>query len=297
MMAERSLEIANMTRVAESTAPTESRKPGSTFGTTAHSLRPLREQLSMARAGLNRELKEVGEIQRSLLPAELPDIPGFDVASYYQPCEMAGGDYFDIVPLTKDRWGLVMADVAGHGVSATVIMAVMRALVHAHLPHTRYFPANAFLEFINEQMTGAYTANGRFVTVWAAVLDPLTRSLTYASAGHNPPRLLRRGTVTALDAVGGLPLGIEESATYEEVTIGLESGDLLVIYTDGITEAMREGGRHWEYFATGRLDQVLLKSGRDSALDCVRRVTRAVNAFTQTNVPTDDQTMLVVRVN
>ncbi len=207
------------------------------------------------------------------------------------------GDYFDIVPLTKGRWGLVMADVAGHGVSGTVIMAVMRALVHAHLPHARYLPANAFLEFINEQMTGAYTANGRFVTAWAAVLDPRASRITYACAGHDPPRLVRDGAVIALDAVGGLPLGIDDFAEYQEVTVSLNSGDLLVIYTDGITEAMSNQPGERECFSTERLDQVLVEARCDSAQSCVQRVTTAVTAFTGSHIPTDDQTMLVLRVD
>jgi phosphoserine phosphatase RsbU/P len=201
-------------------------------------LRPLRrqqlhDQLLTAQADLHRELKVVGAIQRSLLPETLPAIAGFDVASYYQPCAMAGGDYFDIVPLCDGNSGLIVADVAGHGASAAVIMAVMRTLVHAHLPHTRYLPSRDFLEFMNRQMAGTCTRDGRFVTVWCAVLDPVARTLTYASAGHNPPRLVRRRTVMALDGVRGLPVGIEPAATYEEVSVALESGDLLMAYTDG----------------------------------------------------------------
>jgi len=86
---------------------------------------------------------------------------------------------------------------------------------------------------MNRQMTGTYTREGRFVTVWAAVLDPVARTLTYASAGHNPPRLVRHGTVMALDEASGLPLGIDESEKYSEVNVSLGSGDLLVVYTDG----------------------------------------------------------------
>src|SRR5690606_37482043 len=94
---------------------------------------------------MSHELSRVGEIQRSLLPAALPTIPGFDLAAHYQPCARAGGDYFDIVPLVGGQWGFIMADVAGHGVSAAVIMAVMRALVHTNLHHTRAMPAWVFL--------------------------------------------------------------------------------------------------------------------------------------------------------
>ncbi|HRX86722.1 MAG TPA: SpoIIE family protein phosphatase [Phycisphaerae bacterium] len=285
-----------MARVVEARTLTDRPEPSAHEARSARRLRLVGDQMASARAGLNRELKRVAEIQRSFLPEALPRIPGFDVAAYYQPSALAGGDYFDIVPLAKDRWGLVMADVAGHGVSATVIMAVMRALVHAHLPHTRYLPACAFLEFINEQMMGAYTANGRFVTVWAAVLDPVTRRLTYASAGHNPPRLMRAGRVMALDAVGGLPIGIDGAAAYEECTVTLEAGDLLVVYTDGITEAMSAVDGCRAFFATEGLDRALLAAGEAGAEECMRRVTTAVDEFTGMRVPADDQTILVVRV-
>lgn len=258
-------------------------------------LRQLRERLSVANAELRRETRVIGEIQRSLLPAVLPDIDGFDVASFYRPCALAGGDYYDIVPLVDGHWGLIMADVAGHGTSSAVIMAVMRTLVHAHLPQTRFLSSCEFLDFMNRQVTGVYTRDGRFVTVWCAVLEPATRRLTYASAGHNPPRLLRRKSVTALDAVGGLPLGIEEGSRYEEAGVTLEPNDLLVVYTDGVTEAMRDICGHREYFATDRLDQVMIESRRDGAAGCICRINQAVTEFTRADVPMDDQTLLVFR--
>jgi len=270
---------------------------GTSIEVTAHKLTMLGDQLLAAQAQLKNELRIVGDIQQSMLPDTLPYIPGFDIATHYQPCAMAGGDYYDIVPLAGDVWGLVIADVAGHGVSATVIMAVMRALVHAHLPlTTRYMSSKKFLEFMNQQLT-AYTVDGRFVTVWCAVLAPETRELTYASAGHNPPRLVRRGIVTALNGVNGLPLGIDETATYEEVTVALEPGDLLVAYTDGFTEAMRKKGGQREYFGTDRLDQILTEIYDSRADECVKRVTTAVTSFTNTSVPTDDQTLMVVAVD
>lgn len=258
-------------------------------------LRQLRERLSAANAELRRETKVVGEIQRSLLPEVLPVIDGFDVASFYRPCALAGGDYYDIVPLVDGHWGLIMADVAGHGTSSAVIMAVMRTLVHAHLPQTRFLPSCEFLDFMNRQMSGVYTRGGRFVTVWCAVLEPATRRLTYASAGHNPPRLLRGSSIIALDAVGGLPLGIEERSRYEEAGVTLEPNDLLVIYTDGVTEAIRDVCGHREYFATDRLDQVIIESRRDGASGCICRITEAVTEFTRADVPMDDQTLLVFR--
>lgn len=265
---------------------------------TREALRRLhdRDEVSTIQGELQRELKVVGEIQRSLLPEALPDIPGFDLASFYQPSAHAGGDYYDVVPLDGDNWGLIVADVAGHGASAAVIMAVMRTLVHAHLPTNRYLPSCDFLEFMNRQMTGTYTRDGRFITVWCAVLDPVARTLTYASAGHNPPRLVRRGTASALDAVKGLPVGIEDSSTYEEATVALETGDLLMVYTDGITEAPRARNGVNDFFETERLDRILAEQCLGGARDCVERVTNAVNAFSERQVPADDQTLLAIRV-
>lgn len=244
---------------------------------------------------LDRERQAVGLIQRSLLPASLPEIPGFEMSPYYQPSEHASGDYYDVVPLIDNQWGFVMADVSGHGTPAALIMTVMRTLIHAELPSNREKSAGEFLEHVNRVMSATYLRDGRFVTVWAAVLDPVSRRLTYASAGHNPPRLVRGGSVLALDVAGGIPLGIDPAATYEDVTITLEPNDLLVIYTDGITEAMRQGIDGLELFGTEGLDQVLSEYRSDRTCDCAELVRKAIAAFTSDAAPTDDRTMLVLR--
>jgi phosphoserine phosphatase RsbU/P len=256
---------------------------------------PAEVRLATALAELDRERKAVGEIQRSLLPASLPEIPGFEMSPYYRPSAHASGDYYDVVPLINDQWGFIMADVAGHGTAAAVIMTVVRTLIHAELPSNRDKTAAEFLERVNRVLSETCLRNGQFVTLWAAVLDPVSRLLTYASAGHNPPRLLRGDSVLALDRVGGFPLGIDSAATYEDEAITLEPEDLLVIYTDGITEAMRPGIDGPELFGTARLDRVLSESGSDRTTDCAERVTKAIAAFTNDATPADDQTMLIVR--
>ena len=258
-------------------------------------LDPAAVGLARALAELDRERKAVAEIQRSLLPASLPEIHGFEMSPYYRPSGLASGDYYDVVPLIDDQWGLIMADVAGHGTPAAVIMTVMRTLIHAELPGNRGKSAGQFLERVNWVMSETCLRNGQFVTVWAAVLDPVSRRLTYASAGHNPPRLLRGDSVLALDLTGGLPLGIDSAATYEDEGITLAPDDLLVIYTDGVTEAMRPGVDGPELFGTARLDQVLSECGSDRTSACAERVTRAIAAFTNDAAPTDDRTMLILR--
>jgi len=256
---------------------------------------PVEVRLARVLEELDRERQAVGEIQRSLLPASLPELPGFEMSPYYQPSEHASGDYYDVVPLIDDQWGFVMADVSGHGTPAAVIMTVLRTLIHAELPNNRDKSAGEFLERVNRVMCETYLRDSRFVTVWAAVLNPVSRRLTYASAGHNPPRLLRGGSVLSLDVVGGLPLGFDPGASYEDASITLEPEDLVVIYTDGITEAMREGIDGLELFGTEGLDRVLSEYSSDRACDCTELVRKAIAAFTNDATPTDDRTMLILR--
>src|SRR5439155_19494004 len=137
-----------------------------------------RNQLSDALAALDRELKVVGEIQRSLLPRELPRIPGFDLAAWYETSARAGGDYYDFFPLHYDQLGLFIADVSGHGTPAAVVMAITHALAHAR-PGTHKPPVE-LLKYLNHQLTSRYTRDGTFVTAFYAVLDPTQRSLVYA---------------------------------------------------------------------------------------------------------------------
>jgi sigma-B regulation protein RsbU (phosphoserine phosphatase) len=255
----------------------------------------LRNQLSEALTDLDRELQVVGEIQRSLLPARLPAINGFDLAALYRTSARAGGDYYDFFPLPGGRWGLFIADVSGHGTPAAVLMAITHAIAHAQ-PGT-HTPPGALLTYLNERLAATYTSAGTFVTAFYAILDPEARTLTYARAGHNPPRLARDGRVSSLDEVGSLPLGIAAGQRYEEAVARLECGDVLALYTDGITEAMapRSNGEAPILFGVERLDAVLLRAAEARASECVDRVRDELTAFTQNAPPRDDQTMIAIK--
>ncbi len=255
----------------------------------------LRNQLAEALGALDRELQVVGEIQRSLLPGELPRIPGFDLAAYYTTSARAGGDYYDFFPLERGRWGLFIADVSGHGTPAAVLMAVTHAIAHSQPGvHT---PPGALLTHLNAHLSRWYTRSGTFVTAFYGVLDPAAGTLAYAVAGHNPPRLVRSRHVEPLDRVGSLPLGILAEQEYEEASATLRKGDLLLLYTDGITEAMAPGGggRSSELFGVERLDEVLLRCGGVSTPACVDRVCAAVGAFSNNAPPSDDRTLIAIR--
>jgi sigma-B regulation protein RsbU (phosphoserine phosphatase) len=255
----------------------------------------LRNQLAGALAALDREMQAVGEIQRSLLPEALPPIPGFELAAYYNTSARAGGDYYDFFPLDGGGWGLFIADVAGHGTPAAVLMAITHAIAHAH-PGT-HTPPGLLLQHLNGRLTNTYTRGGTFVTAFYAVLDPATRTLTYSRAGHNPPRLVRGDRVVSLDETGALPLGILDGQAYTQSTVTLERGDLLLLYTDGITEAMAplKGAAERRLFGTRRLDDVLLDCGATSAEGCISRIRTEVATFCEGVPPTDDQTLIAIR--
>ena len=255
----------------------------------------LRNQLESALAALDRELLAVGDIQRSLLPQNLPDIPGLAIAAHYLTSARAGGDYYDFFPLDGGAWGLFIADVAGHGTPAAVLMAITHAIAHAQPGvHT---PPPHLLKFLNDHLVRSYTRSGMFVTAFYAVFDPATRTLTYATAGHNPPRLLRNQQIIPLDTHAALPLGIETGQTYDQATITLKTGDLLLLYTDGITEAMAplNGQTTRQLFGVERLDEVLRRNGKSTPIRCLDQIKAELAAFCQNAPPKDDQTLIAIR--
>ncbi len=263
------------------------------FGRATHNL-VLSEQLKAAYEAVDNEMKVVADIQRSLLPRNMPDIPTMALAAYYHTSHRAGGDYYDFFPLPDGKWGLLIADVSGHGTPAAVLMAVTHSLAHSY-PGTPT-PPGRMLEYVNHHLTARYTVNSdTFVTAFYGIYDPAERSLTYASAGHNPPRLKRcaGGTLDLLHGVNGLPLGIAPTETYREQTYRLLPGDQLVLYTDGITEAHNEQG---EMFGLARLDKALTDCDA-SAADLLELVLAALKEFTGGHPIHDDRTLLVAKIS
>jgi phosphoserine phosphatase RsbU/P len=253
----------------------------------------LSEELQQANQALDREMKAVGRIQRSLLPTPLPTIPTLDLATHYQPSQRAGGDYYDFFPLPAGKWGIFIADVSGHGTPAAVLMAVTHCIAHTH-PGPPQPPARV-LDYLNRHLASLYTSqNENFITAFYGVYDPTDRTLTFACAGHNPPRLKRcqDGTLLELDGVGGFPLGIMAEGAYDECKQQLQPGDQIIFYTDGITEASNLEGK---LFGTDRLDNVLENcSLQASAL--LDSVLRSVEDFTNGHPADDDRTLIVARV-
>jgi phosphoserine phosphatase RsbU/P len=263
------------------------------FGRATHNL-VLKEQIRDAYDAIDRELKVVGKIQRSLLPKETPRIDTLDLAAHYRTSTRAGGDYYDFFPLPDNRWGILMADVSGHGTPAAVMMAITHSIAHLY-PNDAGRPGE-MLEFVNGHLSGRYTSGiEAFVTAFYGIYDPATRQLTYASAGHNPPRWwkCRDEAAVPVEGAAGLPLGIDKHVDYPDQVITMSPGDRIVFYTDGITEAMNPAG---ELFGAERIDDILRQSCRQSAVNIRDRLLEHLQEFTEGVSPLDDQTVVVASV-
>ncbi|HMO24896.1 MAG TPA: PP2C family protein-serine/threonine phosphatase [Tepidisphaeraceae bacterium] len=257
---------------------------GNLFGRATSNL-VLSEELRRAYDSVDRELKTVADIQRSL-----PTIPGVELATYYQTSQRAGGDYYDFFELPEGQLGILIADVAGHGTPAAVMMAVTHSIAHGH--HGPPTPPSRLLNFLNHRLASRYTGNGTFVTAFYGIFDPRTRKLVYTNAGHNPPVVRRCGaTPDALRGALSLPLGIIDDEVYRDTEITLAEHDVLALYTDGITEARRADG---EMFGTDRLNDLLC--GERSASETVKLITHAVDEFTGHTPASDDRTLLLMRL-
>jgi phosphoserine phosphatase RsbU/P len=263
------------------------------FGRVTLSL-VLAEQLKAAYESVDQEMRVVADIQRSLLPAKAPKIPTISIAAHYQTSHRAGGDYYDFFPLPDGRWGLLIADVSGHGTPAAVLMAITHSLAHSYGgPPT---PPGELLSHLNHHLSSRYTSySDTFVTAFYGIYDPMDRSLLYASAGHNPPRLKRcqDGSLALLEGVRGFPLGIFPGETYKDAVHNLVPGDQLVLYTDGITEAHNAAG---EMYGLARLDKVL-ENCSVGASDLLRSVLASVDEFCGEQPPHDDRTLLVAKIS
>ncbi len=262
------------------------------FGRATHNL-VLSAELRRAYELVNHEMQVVADIQRALLPAQLPEIPTMGLAAHYETSQQAGGDYYDFFELPDGRWGILIADVSGHGTPAAVVMAILHSIAHTY-PGTPT-PPGKLLSYVNHHLTQRYTAhNGSFVTAFYAIFDPKLRSLTYVSAGHHPPRVkhCRTSRISALDGAQTFPLGIMPNWEYTEQTTRFDVGDRIILYTDGITEAFNAAG---DMFGVERLDQTLTDCAQD-ADQIIGKVLQAVKEFTAGMPAADDRTLLVAKI-
>ncbi len=250
----------------------------------------LNEELRQARAELARYGELLVRVQKSIMPQRLPDVPGLDLAVHSAEAEQVGGDFYDVQPIGPDRWAIVISDVSGHGLAAAAVMALAHAIGSAWKGHGPLLSPGEALRLINRPLATRYLADtGQFVTAFVAWYDVRQQVLTYASAGHPPPRLVRAGEVRQLNAVSGLPLGIEEASVYEEAVVSLLPGDRVVLFTDGMTEAVN--AQH-EMFGEVCFDAAL-SAPATTAAQLLGNVMDALQAFRGRTPAEDDETCLV----
>lgn len=248
-------------------------------------------ELEEAQHHIDEELRQVGAIQQSLLPTQMPSNPHLDIASHYRSCDQAGGDYFDFIEFDDGHIGILVADVSGHGIPAAVIMAMTR-VIQRSLAFNQPGPA-ATMDAVNAMLCENIHTND-FVTMFYVILARDGRSGTYSSAGHNPMLHLERQT----DRIHrysskGFFLGAFDIGGYEEEDIQTQPGDLLFMYTDGINEAMNANR---EQFGYERIEDILREYADHSATDIIEAIQDAVEAFVGDCPLEDDLTMVVIRI-
>lgn len=241
---------------------------------------------------LQAQLDEISAIQRSLLPERLPRVPGLDLAASYLTSTQAGGDYYDVFPTAHDRWGLVIADVSGHGAGAATVVAMLNALLHSH--HKPADGPAALLSYLNDELA-AKDIQSNFVTALALEWDPADRTVRHANAGHHPPSRRRpSGEVVGLAGPADVPLGIVPAVAYEQGRTPLEPADTLVLYTDGVTEAFSPPPER-EMFGVHRLNEALAACSGEPAC-VIDSIHERLYAHTGERTRDDDQTILALRL-
>ena len=238
---------------------------------------------------LEKDLETARNIQQNLLPKSFPHLSNFEIRGYNKSARMVGGDYFDIVKLDDGKILIAVADVSGKGVPAALLMANLQAFLKSIVKQK--LPLAEATNLIND-LVAENTMLGSFITFFWCIIDNNTKELTYVNAGHNPPLWIRNGSITKLKK-GGMILGVlPTTIPYLFESIKLESGDAVVLFTDGITEAMNTNG---EEFSDERLEELSVKYFRESAEKILANIKKNVEEYTRGAEQSDDITSVIIK--
>jgi serine phosphatase RsbU (regulator of sigma subunit)/ligand-binding sensor protein len=239
---------------------------------------------------IEQELVLAGEIQAALLPAESPDLIGFDIKAKLVPCRQLSGDLYDFIDLGEGRMGLVIADVSGKGAPGAILMAATRVIVRTQAESMA--AAGEIVSKVNDSLCED-TRPTEFVSMFYSLLDAKSATLTYSNAGHNPPVIFRGDQIIFLEE-GGIPLGIVPGSLYDEGKAQLASGDVLLFYTDGVTEAMNQ---EKDIFGVGQLINVVQQNLAMDAQSLIDVIYDEVIKFSAGEPQSDDLTLIVLKVD
>jgi serine phosphatase RsbU (regulator of sigma subunit) len=246
-------------------------------------------EVEQARQLLARDLDQAAEIQRSFLPGVAPIVRGLDLAGHNAPCRTVGGDYYDFFPYAQRRVAMVLGDVSGKGMPASLLMMGLQARVQVLIDEPQ-----SLAEVMTKlnRITSLNCPSNRFISLFFCILDGETGELTFCNAGHNPPLIVRANGEWEQLRGGGPVVGILPTIEYREFRAQLEEGDALVIYSDGVTEA--ENQCHDEFEVEG-LVQAVIANRHLPAAKVIDEVNRAVAEFTAGAPQSDDITLVVAR--
>lgn len=239
---------------------------------------------------LEKDLETARNIQNNLLPKTIPAVSNFDIAAFNKSARMVGGDYYDIVKLDKDRILIAIADVSGKGVPAALLMANIQAFLKSICKMN--LPLADATNLLND-LVAENTTMGSFITFFWGILDNVKKEMIYVNAGHNPPLHIRGGKISKLKK-GGMILGVMQTLVpYISETVSFESGDAVVLFTDGITEAMNT---KWEEYSDVKLENLTLTCYNENAKIILSNIKMSVDEFTIGAEQSDDITSLVIKV-
>lgn len=247
------------------------------------------QEEALAVRSFDREMELARNIQLSLLPEKPPDIEGWDIAAYYRPARLVGGDFYDFIPISDGKYAFVVADVADKGVPAAMFMTVCRTVIRAVASPQRT-PLET-LQRVNELIVRDNRSE-LFFTGWYGILDAETGMLAFSSGGHNPPLLVRENGQFQELRLKGIALGLFDRIKLNEATLVLEPGDVLLAYTDGLTEARREDMTE---FGEADLYINAVKSRGKSAQQIADKIVSSVDRFTSGQPAFDDLTLFVLK--
>jgi sigma-B regulation protein RsbU (phosphoserine phosphatase) len=253
----------------------------------------LRKEAETARLVL-RELEIAREVQAALLPQHFPNVTGLDCAAFFRPAKVVGGDYYDFIETPDGALAFTLGDVSGKGIPAAVLMASIQASLR--IPLRRGPESLARLVADVNKSVYASSSSARYSTLFCGLFDPRCRRLIYVNAGQCPPMLVRHGTdgiVIERLTSGGTPIGLLPIASYEEGTTVLQTGDILVCFSDGISEACNAKDEIWQ---ESEIDDLLRTASDASAQEVTQRLVREADAFTGEAEQADDMTVVTIRV-
>jgi serine phosphatase RsbU (regulator of sigma subunit) len=239
------------------------------------------------------QMRVAGAVQRRMIPERAPLVPGLDVAATYIPCFDVGGDFYDFIRLDDSRLIVAIADVMGKGIPAALMMGCFRGALRAY---TDVECSSENMERLISRLNEAACSecgSGEFISLFYGIIDVKDMVITYCNCGHEPAVLIRQGQMIELDK-GGLVLGVDKEASYEIETVGLEDGDCLVFYTDGLSDAANFDGEFW-----GR--EKLLETAKMFTVGSAKRMVKNILAYRRRFVglagQIDDTTIIVVKVD